>query len=299
MLAEGFRLALAGVLVVSAVAKLASPNSTRAALATFGITGDALQRFVWGAVVAAELVLAVGVGAGSTLAAYLAAGLMTLFAAALALALRRGKAGAPCACFGARSTVSSAAVGRNALLAAAFLTSTVLPASSLTTDQWLGLGLGVALVACVGLAVAVLALAREVGMLRLRLGPDSALEIPEEGPELGERSALIERFRPEQGAELALAVFVSEGCRACQSLEPAIASLAAEPAIAVETFAEGVHAEAWREARVPGSPFAVAIGLDGTVLAKGTFNNLAQLESVLGTAERRRAVIASAGIGDG
>jgi hypothetical protein len=136
-------------------------------------------------------------------------------------------------------------------------------------------------------------------MLRLRLGPDSALEIPEEGPELGERSGLIERFSPEPGVELALAVFVSEGCRACQSLEPAIASLAGEPTIAVETFAEGADGEAWREARVPGSPFAVALALDGTVLAKGTFNNLAQLESVLGTAERRRSAIASAGIADG
>ena len=41
-------------------------------------------------------------------------------------------------------------------------------------------------------------------------------------------------------------------------------------------------------ADVPGSPFAVAIGGDGTVLAKGTFNTGAQLESVLATAERRR-----------
>jgi hypothetical protein len=28
--------------------------------------------------------------------------------------------------------------------------------------------------------------------------------------------------------------------------------------------------------------------LEGTVLAKGTFNNLAQLESIVATAERRR-----------
>ena len=89
-------------------------------------------------------------------------------------------------------------------------------------------------------------------------------------------------------------MFVSEGCRACQSLEPAIASLAAEPRIAVDTFAEGTEPDAWREARVPGSPFAVALALDGTVLAKGTFNNLAQLESVLATAERRQSTMASA-----
>ena len=290
---------MSGVLVVSSVAKLASPSSTRAALATFGIVGELRQRVAWTLLVAGELALAAGVAAGSPLAAYLAAGLMAAFAGALALALQRGRAGAPCACFGARSRVSTAAVGRNALLAAGFLVTAILPSSSLTTEQWLGLGLGVALIAIVGLGVAVLALAREVGMLRLRLGPDSALEIPEEGPELGVRSPLIESFRPAPAAEFALAVFVSEGCRACQSLEPAIASLAAEPTIAVKTFAEGSDSEIWRAARVPGSPFAVALGLDGTVLAKGTFNNLAQLESVLGAAERRRAGFAEMGMAGG
>ena len=37
---------------------------------------------------------------------------------------------------------------------------------------------------------------------------------------------------------------------------------------------------------MPGSPFAVALDADGTVLAKGTFNTGAQLESVLAAAER-------------
>jgi methylamine utilization protein MauE len=289
---------LAGFLVASGAAKLASPGSSRAALATFGVVGAGSQRALWAALIVVELALAAGVAAGSALAAYVAAGLVAAFALALALALGRGKAGAPCACFGARSTVSPAAVGRNALLAAGFLVVAVLPPPSLSTDQWLGLGLGVALLLCAGLAVAVLALAREVGMLRLRLGPDSALEIPEEGPELGAPSPLIERFSPAPAAELALAVFVSEGCRACDALEPAIASLAVEPTLAVETFAEGADPEAWRRASVPGSPFAVALALDGTVLAKGTFNNLAQLESVLGTAERRRSAAAVA-TGDG
>jgi hypothetical protein len=292
VLAEAIRLALAGVLVLSSVTKLASPGTSRAALATFGIAGDRAQRAAWFGLIAVELLLAAGVAAGLPAAAYLAAGLMAAFAGALAVAIARGRAGAPCACFGARSVVSTAAVGRNALLAAAFLVSALLPAPSLTTEQWLGLGLVVALVALVGLAVAVLALAREVGMLRLRLGPDSALEIPEEGPELGSSSPLIERFAPGPGARLALAVFVSEGCRACQSLEPAIASLAAEPALAVESFPEGAEPELWRSEAIPGSPFAVALDLDGTVLAKGTFNNLAQLESVLATAERRRSHVA-------
>ena len=66
--------------------------------------------------------------------------------------------------------------------------------------------------------------------------------------------------------------------------------------MAVEVFDEVQDSEAWSQLRIPGSPYAVALDPDGTVLAKGTFNNLAQLESVLATAERRRAgVVAAAG----
>jgi hypothetical protein len=215
--------------------------------------------------------------------------MLTLFAAALVGAILRGRAGAPCACFGSRSTVGWTAVLRNLGLAAGFAALPLLPERSLSTDQWLGLGLGLALLICLGLAVAVLALAREVGMLRLRLGPAAALEIPEEGPELGEQVEVIERFAGAGEASLALAVFTSQGCRVCRGLQPAIAALAGDPAVVVETFDEVADHEVWSELRIPGSPFAIALEPDGTVLAKGTFNNLAQLESVLGTAERRQA----------
>jgi hypothetical protein len=145
-----------------------------------------------------------------------------------------------------------------------------------------------ALLLCIGLGVAVLALAREVGMLRLRLGPAAALEIPEEGPEPGERVDIVERFADLQDRSIALAVFTSEGCRVCRGLEPAIASLADHPALAVEVFDEVADHDVWARLRIPGSPFSIALDPDGTVLAKGTFNNLAQLESVLATAEARR-----------
>ena len=283
------RLALGGVLAVASLAKLASPASTKAALATFEIAGRRAQGLAWGLLIGAELGLAAGVIAGSDAAAWLAAALSATFAATMIGAILRGRAGAPCACFGARSTVGWTGVARNALLAAAFAALPSLPGGDLSTDQWLGLGLVVALLACAGLAIAVLALAREVGMLRLRLGPAGALEIPEEGPGLGSRSALIERFALHPEGELALAVFTSHGCHVCRALEPAIATLASEPTVAVETFEEVAESEVWSELEIPGSPFAVALDRSGTVLAKGTFNNLAQLEGVLGAAERRRA----------
>ena len=275
--------------------KLASPGSSRAALATFEVEGEWLRWIGWAILVATELGLAIGIAAGSDGAAWLAAGLMALFAAALVGAILRGRAGAPCACFGSRSTVGWTSVVRNLALAAGFAALPLLPQRSLSTDQWLGLGLVVALLMCLGLGVAVLALAREVGMLRLRLGPAAALEIPEEGPELGERVDAIERFTHPGDPSLALAVFTSEGCRVCRGLEPAIAALADHPAVAIQTFDEVADRDVWSELRIPGSPFAIALDPDGTVLAKGTFNNLAQLESVLATAERRRPGLVAGG----
>jgi hypothetical protein len=270
------------------MSKLAAPSRAAAAMRTFGFATPSLR---WGAlalVTAAELVLAVGVALGSDTAAYAAATLMALFALTLISALMQGKTGAPCACFGSSSKVSGLAVIRNGLLAAAFAVTPSLP-DSLSTDGWLALGLTVALVACAALAVALLALAREVGMLRLRLGPAAALEIAHEGPEVGGRIGLIERFSPGPRAEFALAVFSSEGCHVCRALEPAVDSLRAEPSLAVEVFSEGADSDVWEGLAIPGAPYAVALERDGTVGAKGTFNNLAQLESIVAAAERRRS----------
>jgi hypothetical protein len=282
---------LGGILAFSALAKLASPRSSQGALRTFGMVGDATRWVAWASLVAIELGLAAGVVAGAQEAAYAAAAFMAVLGLTLISALWRGRAGAPCGCFGSSSRVSWRGVVRNGILAGAFAVLPLLPDERLSTDQWLGLGLGAALVVSAGLAVAVLALAREVGMLRMQVGPQSALEIAEEGPELGGRSALAERFEPAAGATLALAVFVSEGCHICHTLLPSIQSLDNHPLVALKVFEEDEDRDAWRELHVPGSPYAVAFDLDGTVLAKGTFNSLPQLESVLATAERRRGRI--------
>jgi hypothetical protein len=145
----------------------------------------------------------------------------------------------------------------------------------------------------VALTVVVLALAREVGVLRMSVDPRGALEIAHEGPELGGHTELIEAFGSDLAERgLGLAVFTSEGCSMCKALSPAITSLARDPHVALRRFDEVEDAGAWALADVPGSPYAVAIGTDGTVLAKGTFNSAAQLESVLATAERRRRAAA-------
>ena len=285
---------LAAVLASAALLKLARPAASMSALGTFGIQARPVQALTLAAVVALEAALAVGVALGWAAAAWIAAATMLAFAALLARALRAGRRGQPCACFGSRSRVSPLAVVRDVGLGACLLALPFVPEAAIATDGWLAIGLAVALAACLALGVAVLALAREVGTLRLALPAQAALEIEHEGPELGGRAAVIERFRPGRSARFALAVFSSEGCPLCRTLEPSVDALGRDPLVALEVFDEVRDADAWEALHVPGSPYAVALDLDGVVLAKGTFNSYAQLESVLATAERRQAAGARA-----
>jgi hypothetical protein len=281
------RVALGIVLAGAALAKLAAPRPSIAALGSFGFGDGPLRPIAWAALIAVELALAVAVALGSDAAAYAAAALMAMFAALTVAALFRGRAGAPCACFGPRSTVSWLGVLRNVALAAAFAVLPSVGSISIGTQAWMWIAIGAALGACAALSVAVLALAREVGMLRLRLGTQGALEISGEGPDIGSRPEGLSERIGHNGADFGLALFTSEGCAICQTLAPAIDNVARDPRVEVAVFDEVAEAEVWRALKIPGSPFALALDGEGKVLAKGTFNSLAQLESVLATAERR------------
>ena len=281
------RVGLGVVLASAALAKLASPRASIGALDSFGFAEGALRPIAWAALIAVELALAVGVALGSDAAAYAAAALMTLFAALTVGALLRGRAGTPCACFGPRSKVSWLGVARNLVLAAAFALVPSAGSVSIGTQGWMWIAIGLALAACAALAVALLALAREVGMLRLQVVTQGALEIAGEGPEIGSPAPGLSARLSQNGADFGLAVFTSEGCGICQTLAPAIENVAQDPRVAVGVFEEAAETDLWRSLEIPGSPFALALDQEGTVLAKGTFNNLAQLESVLATAERR------------
>ncbi|HEV2999653.1 MAG TPA: MauE/DoxX family redox-associated membrane protein [Solirubrobacteraceae bacterium] len=300
MLHVAVRLALAAVLLGAAAAKLRRPTESRAALA--GLLGAPRWRrgapAAWaplGTVVAAELTLAAGVAAGLDAAALAAAAFLVAGAMILVRALRAGRAGAPCGCFGARSRVSRGAVVRAGLLAAGFAALPLVPRTDPSAETWLAIGLAVALAGVAALGVAVLALAREVGMLRLAVGPQGALEVAGEGPELGTDSGLAAHLDPRVGNDgLGLAVFTSEGCGMCRRLAPGIQAFARHPNVALLELDEVRDAEHWRRLNVPGSPYALALDARGRVLAKGTFNSLAQLESVLAAAERRQADAARA-----
>jgi methylamine dehydrogenase accessory protein MauD len=163
------------------------------------------------------------------------------------------------------------------------------------------------------LAVLVVALARQVGTLHLRMGPRGALELDEEGPPLGEAP------EPVTGTDLdgraitiggpgsgQLVLFVSPGCPICREvlpgvpaaaragrLEPIVVTEAEEPE-AVATYARsGIEAPVvagpgvGERYGVPGTPYAVVFDRIGVVQAKGTVNNLEQVEGLVDTAARR------------
>jgi len=281
---------LALALGASAGAKAWRSRRAAAALATYGVRGAAGQRAALWLLVAGELAIAAALVAGLGWALAAAAGLFALFALTTSAALLAGRGGRPCACFGGSSRLGWSTPLRAvapALLAVAGALGWF-PQGPSNYDRWLTLGLSLSVAAISALAVAVLALAREVGVLRLSAGAArGALEIESEGPGLGEAQPWAQAIEVGPRTLLRLAVFSSDGCPLCGQVAPAVEHVTGDPLLAVRSFDEHRDAGVWMAAAVPGSPYAVALSLDGVALAKGTFNGLGQLESVLATARAR------------
>jgi hypothetical protein len=141
------------------------------------------------------------------------------------------------------------------------------------------------------LCVVVVALARQVGTLHLRLGPRGALEIDTEGPMLGEPLPAVEA-RGGDGAVVViggpgprrLVLFSSPTCIVCREVAPAMPAAARAgdlvPQVVHDTDAEDAF-------DVPGTPYLVVLDEMGIVRAKGTVNNLEQVEGLVDTAGRR------------
>jgi hypothetical protein len=141
------------------------------------------------------------------------------------------------------------------------------------------------------LAAVVVALARQVGTLHLRLGPRGALEIDTEGPTLGEPlppllARTAEGPRVQLGGRGAprLIAFSSPSCSVCAEIAPGIP--AAADAVGLRALV--LHdPDAEREYEIPGTPFLLVVDEHGVVRAKGTANNLEQVEGLVDTAFRR------------
>jgi hypothetical protein len=141
------------------------------------------------------------------------------------------------------------------------------------------------------LCVVVVALARQVGTLHLRLGPRGALEIDTEGPTLGDALPALPA-RAADGTTLAiggpgdrrLVLFSSPTCIVCREVAPALPAAARAGGLVPQV----VHdADLERTLDIPGTPFLLVLDETGIVRAKGTVNNLEQVEGLVDTARRR------------
>lgn len=164
------------------------------------------------------------------------------------------------------------------------------------------------------LCAVVVALARQVGTLYLRLGPRGALEVDEEGPALGEAPEPVEASTTDGRpitvggpGEAQLVMFVSPGCHLCEQVIPALPAVARSAGLAPlmitdvdaqETalvFGDGhkvpvvAGANVAPRYQIPGTPYLVVLDDLGVVRAKGTANNLEQMEGLVETATRRIA----------
>ena len=127
--------------------------------------------------------------------------------------------------------------------------------------------------------------------------PGAAAAAPAGALELDGRGTAAGRAEPARGwfpepHGTVLAVFTTPGCGLCRRVAGAADALA-QRGVTVRRFDEVGDPDAWAAARVPGAPYAVALGPDGHVLAKGTVNDGAQLASVIVGGGTRAAARAS------
>jgi methylamine dehydrogenase accessory protein MauD len=171
----------------------------------------------------------------------------------------------------------------------------------------------------VSLSILVVALARQIGTLHLRLGPRGALEMDDEGPSLGDSPEAFEvttiageKVSVGGPGEAQLLMFVSPGCMVCEQVLPSVNVVARSGSLTPyvltdvddhetrRTFeakrlpaAVASAPEVARSYGIPGTPYIVVLDRNGIVSAKGTVNNLEQMEGLVDTAQRRLATAAA------
>jgi hypothetical protein len=141
------------------------------------------------------------------------------------------------------------------------------------------------------LAVVVVALARQIGVLQLRLAPIGALEVDDEGPPLGEAPEARAARTPDGSSTLVggpgngrLVAFVSDSCPICEQVAPSLPAAARASGLELQVVSDPDLELAYR---VPGVPFVVVFDELGLVRSKGTVNSLEQVEGLADTARRR------------
>jgi methylamine dehydrogenase accessory protein MauD len=166
---------------------------------------------------------------------------------------------------------------------------------------WIGL---------IGLLLAVLALARQVGILHERLTPVGALTM-DHGPKVGEPAPVFTLSKLGGGeirigataGRSQLLFFLSPTCPVCKQLMPVIRSLSGHEGARLDVvlasdgaleehhrfyvreklapFPYVLSADLGMTFRISKLPYAVLIGPNGVISAKGLINNREQLESLV------------------
>lgn len=272
---------VAALLLWAAAAKLSARTVSGGWLAAYGVPAP-LRRPALIALALAETVTGAFLLLGFRGAALAAVGLGIMFTAALAHAWGRGLRRLSCGCFGAKERGLPFLIARALAFTALAALAAFGRGIEVSRETFVFIALAVLALAVILLSLLVLALARQVGVLTLRLGPGVALEIEEEGPAVGQPAPLLDGLRG-RGSELV--AFFTEDCRLCRELAPAVRALARE-GVPVHIVYEAEEPDAFRQWRVPGTPFAVHV-VDGAVTAKGTVNTLEQLDGLLATGAAR------------
>ena len=285
------RLTLAVVFAWAGIAKLATLNRFAMVLGTHGVPRSARRP---GAVLlaTAEIVIGALLGAGVALrpTAIAAAGLSALFALALVRTRLRGNTRSTCGCFGGRrATNTNLLVIRGGMIAAAsaLLASGVANVSGPRPETLRSAVLAVLGILVIGLALAVVALFRQVGVLSLRLTPQTALELLDEGPAIGEPAPMLPELT-RMGQELV--AFVSLNCKMCLDVLPGLRALDRDT-LPVHWVREDTEEEVFADWAVPGTPYVVYI-VDGVVRSKGLVNTLEQIDWVLDQGAERQRIAA-------
>lgn len=164
--------------------------------------------------------------------------------------------------------------------------------------------------------IIIFALARQIGILFERVSPVGAM-VSDAGPALGDTVPQI-RLPNLNGAEFTLGeangraqlvFFLSTSCPICKALLPALKSIKSDEAkwldvVLASDGRESLHqrliereslhgfpyalsSELGMKFRVSKLPFAVLIGADGTIKAKGLVNSREQLESLFNAFETK------------
>ncbi len=178
-------------------------------------------------------------------------------------------------------------------------------------DGWWLLSYVMLWVLVLALCVVVVALARQIGTLHMRLGPRGALEMDDEGPPLGAPAISIQTHDMDGrsvviGSANQLLMFVSPGCHVCEQVLPAVSAVAQAERLAPFVITDVDEEETeltFKNKRlsapvvpgiavaqayeVPGTPYVVVLDGTGAVAAKGTVNNLEQIEGLIDSARRR------------